>query len=269
MDEGLVHPCHELDESPEHRVLAWLSRQANQETGLVKWIRPDKVTFRVRSEVLGATKAAFTHLVDGRWIDKEEHGTSFRWMVLPSRSCLCPGSTRGENRLSAACGAASEILCPQGIGSKRAVLLSDSSGLLTSSDSLDSNTNGVKSESAQKPMDRLVRDFPRLVREAGIQMTPLQAEDCFAVLGNNLRKWHCDLDVSINDIRLMMEEFIRHPEWCRRSQRSPWQVFLSRRLQLAGLIAYNKRQHPGNRRFVTDDEHWQQYQPHRRNFSLT
>jgi hypothetical protein len=41
----------------------------------------------------------------------------------------------------------------------------------------------------------------------------------------------------------MVDEFIRHPDWCRRSQRSPVMVFTSHKTELLAIIKFNNRKH--------------------------
>jgi hypothetical protein len=127
----------------------------------------------------------------------------------------------------------------------------------TSGDPLLASFNGVKSESAQKPVGVISlakHFFPEVVRGAGIQMTPLQTDT--AALIRVLRHWK-SLGVDLLTMKLMMEEFVRHPEWCQRSKRSPWQVFVSRRGDLASEVAYRQRKDPANRRWAgTGEDYW-------------
>lgn len=246
MDRGLVPPCLELDDTAEHRLLTWASRRTNKD-GLVL-LRPDKVAYRTGREVDGLGTQTFTHLEDDGWIEKVRAGESFRWKVLVPCSC------------------APEIMFkpPQAAGSVATVASHRSGATGYGFGDIRSEAGlRVKSESVRKlrPTNQLAQDFPELVRAAGIQVTPLQTN--YPALASHLRRWH-EAGVSINDIRMLMEEFVKHPEWVRRSSKPPWQVFVGRRDQLASLVARQQRRDPGNRKFLTDD-HWT-YHP-RRSFS--
>ena len=85
-------------------------------------------------------------------------------------------------------------------------------------------------------------------------MTPLQTNG--PALVHHLRNWKAQ-GVDLETMQLMMEEFARHPEWCRNARRPPWRVFVGRRDELASMVSYSQRNDPANRRWSGGgDEYW-------------
>jgi hypothetical protein len=112
------------------------------------------------------------------------------------------------------------------------------------------SSNGVKSKSAQKPVNtvELARDyFPQVMAGTGLGAIRLQSN--WPALARGLKLWKANFGVSTGTIQLMMDEFGRHPEWCRASNKPPWRIFLARRDELASLMETRRRRDPGNRRY--------------------
>lgn len=123
----------------------------------------------------------------------------------------------------------------------------------------DSAKAGLGQESAQpaRTYVRLARDvFPPLMRQHGVGVR--MPQDDLAAFAKNLRDWHDKHEISYDTIRLMMEEFVRHPEWCRRSRGAPWKVFLSRRSQILSLLDAQRGFDPSNRRHQKTEGYWRQ-----------
>jgi hypothetical protein len=228
MEKGLDPPCLELGDDPEHGLLTWLSVKAKD--GVVPF-RPDKVSFRVGREVGVFRQAPFTTLVDDGWIEKEHHGESFRWKVLVA--CFCGRDFRPPPLAALASGVS--------ISAERVGNGASGHG---SGDSGYEALVGVKSRSIQKPVrpcTALARDvFPQLLRDAGI----VNLDNDTPGLASHLTRWKREDGVSINDIRSMMTEFVRHPEWCQRARVAPWQVFVRKRQELINLTISRRRRDP-------------------------
>jgi hypothetical protein len=230
MDRGLVPPCLELGDEPEHRLLDWAGRRAGKD-GLIR-LGQDKLLYRAEQDArVGAE--SFQHLEDAGYIEKISAGDSYRYRVL----VFCP--CKGGNPPSSSPALRREYMLPH--NEPGLEVGEDASWLVTS--------NGVKSESVQKSATTVSLAkyfFPEVVRAAGIQMTPLQTNG--PALASHLNRWKLQ-GVDLETMKLMMEEFARHPEWCRRSRKTPWQVFVGRRGELASLLAYRMRKDPANRRW--------------------
>jgi len=178
----------------------------------------------------GAGPEIFQHLEDGGFIEREYHGDSYRFRVIVF--CSCGGNPqtpdpalRWEGRLARS----AEVPDPAFGGSRFLVRAS-------------SRAAAKKSPDTTMSLARYF--FPQVVKGAGIQMNPLQANA--PALAHHLNRWKLQ-GIEVTVIRLMMEEFARHPEWCRRSQKSPWQVFVGRRGDLASLVAAQQARDPGAR----------------------
>jgi hypothetical protein len=80
----------------------------------------------------------------------------------------------------------------------------------------------------------LARDvFPQLVTE-----NPFQRN--WPALARNLKLWHKD-GMNWDFMRWMMEEFAKHPEWCRRAKTPPWRVFLARKQELVTMVLHEQQ----------------------------
>jgi hypothetical protein len=108
----------------------------------------------------------------------------------------------------------------------------------------------------------LARDFfPDLCRENGITY-PVGTG--WLGLAGALKQWQEKYEIGLDEAKLMMQEFVRHPQWCRQSRKPTWQVFLARREQLQYLVLAKKRRDPGARRFAAGRVWWSQPERHRR-----
>jgi hypothetical protein len=117
--------------------------------------------------------------------------------------------------------------------------------------SVSCSLNGVKSESVRTTVT-LARDyFPQVISMNGYSNSKWPA------LAHHLNQWKTQ-GVTINTIRLLMDEFGRHPEWIRRSNKPPWRVFVAMRDDLEALLATRQRRDPGNRKWSAGqgDEYW-------------
>jgi hypothetical protein len=184
----------------------------------------------------GAGMETFQHLEDGGWIERVSIGDSHRYRVLVSCSCGGGDSPTSSPALR-----------------REYSLRLDDRPVVSVNESVSVGDvdvpNGVKSESAQKPVSTVYLSkcfFPAIVRAAGIQMNPLQTNG--AALTQHLNRWRLQ-GVDMLTIQLMMEEFARHPEWCRGARRPPWRVFVGRRDEIASIVAFRKTKDPSNRRW--------------------
>jgi hypothetical protein len=261
MDEGLDPPCLELGDDPEHRLLAWLTRKANKRTGVVPY-EYERLIERAAKGVFGSahrvrpTEQAIRHLFDGDYLQKVDFGASFGFKVLVR--CFCAEKIP----LSPPQAVRRSIVMPEGHGDGPGPSVA-CSGFVCSG--LSDVLTGVKSESVQKSDTTfsLARDFfPQVVEQAGIQMNPLQAN--FPALASHLNRWKAQ-GVDLSTMRLMMEEFVNHPDWCHRSNRSPWRVFISRREELVSIVLQRQQRDPAARRFsdnpIGQGSYWNRHTP--------
>ena len=233
MDKGLVPPCLELGDGPEHRLLAWAGRHTGRQ-GLVM-LSPDRLEYRLGQEVPGVGVKTFTHLEDGGWIEKVRTGESYRYRVLTCCSCGSGGFPQSYDPALRR-----EYMLPH---NEPRLAVGESSRL-----AVGASPGGMEG-SAQKPVTTVSLSkyfFPEVVRAAGIQMTPLQTNG--PALAHHLNQWKLQ-GIDLSTMQLMMEEFARHPEWCRRSRKPPWRVFIARRDELASIVAFRKRKDPARRRW--------------------
>lgn len=108
----------------------------------------------------------------------------------------------------------------------------------------------------------IARDvFPALCRQNGI--TYLPGTDWRPIAGT-VKRWGLQYGITVEEAHQMMEEFVRHPEWCQRSRKSPWAVFIQRREQLQYLVTAQQQRDPGSRRFAGQgQEYWIGSRPER------
>jgi len=205
----------------------------------------DRLLERASSGVFGSPhrtrpiEQAMKHLADGDYIGRVDIGTSWGMEVLVR--CFC-SSISGENHPFPLAAGDSEAIVMR--GAHRDGEPPCSVGLRSVS------SNGVKSESAQKPVNtvELARDyFPQIMAGTGLGGIRLQSN--WPALARNLKLWKINYGASVDTIQHMMEEFARHPEWIRQSNKPPWRVFLARRDELAALIETRRRRDPGNRKY--------------------
>jgi len=185
----------------------------------------DKLYYRA-----GAGPEVFQHLEDGGYIEREYHGESYRFRVVVF--CSCGGNPQTPDT----------ALRWEGSLARSAWVPDPAFGGLGFTNRASNGAAAKKSPDTTVSLARYF--FPQVVQGAGIQMNPLQT-NAFA-LAHHLNRWKLQ-GIEISTMRLMMEEFARHPEWCHRSKKSPWQVFVGRRGDLASLVATQQRKDPGAR----------------------
>jgi hypothetical protein len=196
----------------------------------------DKLEFQLK-KVPGAGMETFQHLEDGGWIERVSIGDSHRYRVLVF--CSCGGghppspevALRRESRLRL-------DEPPLAVGGSDAWLVS----------SVGVSPGGMEG-SVQKPTSTVSLAkffFPEVVRRAGIQMTPLHTNG--PALAHHLNRWKLQ-GINLNTMGLMMEEFARHPEWCQRSRKPPWRIFIAKHDELVSLVTHRQGNDPSNRRW--------------------
>lgn len=133
-------------------------------------------------------------------------------------------------------------------------------------ESSEARRTGGMEESAHKygpapknPSSRAVQMarelFIDLCEEHGIANIPYPK---WSGLARRLRQWEEEEGIDLNLSRQMMEEFVRHPEWCRSSTKLPWEVFVYRKNKLMSLVTNRLRRDPANRRYSSSNgaEYW-------------
>jgi len=187
----------------------------------------------------GAGPEVFQHLEDGGFIEREYHGDSYRFRVVVFCSC-------GGNPLKVAPGDSEPVLSLRdGTGEPPM-----GSGFRVGDDVFGLSSQGFKSKSVQKPINtvQLARDyFPQVM--AGTGMRGIRLQSNWPALAKNLKLWKVNYGATITSIQQMMDEFARHPEWCRASNKPPWRIFLAKRDELATLAAAQQARDPGNRKY--------------------
>lgn len=229
MDGGVVPPCLELGDEPEHMLLTWAGKRASKD-GMIR-LGQDRLFYRAERDT-GAGAESFQHLEDAGYVEKIRTGESFRYRVLIF--CDCKGGNPPNGGTASA---------------REYSLRLTTQGSWTANGLTVGGFSGEMEESAQKPVTTVSLAkyfFPQVVRSAGIQMNPLQTNS--HALAHQLNQWKLQ-GVDLGVMQLMMEEFVRHPEWCRRSRKPPWQVFIGMRGELASIVAFRKRKDPVRRRW--------------------
>jgi len=95
--------------------------------------------------------------------------------------------------------------------------------------------------------------FPDLCRQHNIMILPGQYD--WRPLARALRGWEQDFGINLLMVRQMMEEFVRHPEWCQ-NKTFPWKVFLARRDKLMDLVSTQRRRDPARFSKGQDRSFW-------------
>jgi hypothetical protein len=241
MEGSLVPPCLELGEGPKHRLLTFMTRKTGRQ-GLVL-MSEDRLHYQS-----GADEDSFQYLEDADYIERVTCGESFRYRVLVF--CLCGG---GNPPGFPAAGGREPML-----GAKRR--MGDPTGLAVGVIPGAFAFNGVKSESVQNPVSLLARDFfPTVLPEN------IRPQCKFEAMARNLKTWKPKYGISIETLRLMMEEFGRHPEWYHRSRTPVWRVFLARRDQLVTLVTSQQARDPAarvnSRNYTGPGSYWDCHTP--------
>jgi hypothetical protein len=87
--------------------------------------------------------------------------------------------------------------------------------------------------------------FPNLVEDHNLETIPRKLY--WKLLYGQVQKLEQEYQVDLPFVRRMMEEFVRHPLWCKRSRRPAWQVFVGRREELLKLVLIQRRRNPHHR----------------------
>jgi len=248
MNEGLVPPCSELGQSPEHTLLYWMSTHVNAR-GVVR-------DFDDRTKVF-----ALRHLIDGGYIEKLTFEDSYRFKLL----IRCPGQESFFEKVSPRASSASpqdtNLSRSDGLGagadeSARFHRADEVTGMsITELETTDSewHPSAKKRERRQDPEVLLARDvFPDLAR---LNKRDRRLHEVGPLVGQ-LRLWEKKYGYDWAFVRLLMEEFGKHPEWYR--GRPAWEVFVTRRRVLAALVVHRQKRDPSNRRWGTNRgrEYW-------------
>jgi len=245
MGEGLVPPCPGADLEGRHTLLTWVTKTRNRRTGLVL-LGVDKLYYQY-----SASEDNFAYLRDIGYIEKVTVGESYRYRVLVF--CTC----KGDDSLRApAAGGSEPIMREAQMGEPRTGLEVGPDG------SLFVASRGVKSRSVQNTV-QLARDFfPLVLERAGMDKMPDQKVYAIA---HHLNMWKTRYDYSLSTMRLMMEEFGRHADWCRRSKKPAWQIFLGRHDELHALVSAQQKRDPAARRFregwTGEGSYWNRHTP--------
>lgn len=234
MDEGLVPPCLELGRA-EHAALRYMSRKTGRR-GTVPLDRDTLVQRLSGSPTwLSDAGAVLTHLEDGGYVRKVD-GEGFE--VL--RPCFEESHSPPEKKVGEDPQTSSGASGAQYYGAQRlygASSLSDRREDRRASIGIEalasSNSNWLMRRSnVRSPVPGLVSDFFNTAVEHGLMH---RFEIDRTGLGQNLKFWLED-GVTVDTVREMITEFVQHPEWVRRSKRSAWLVFVSRRRDLFGIV---------------------------------
>ena len=105
----------------------------------------------------------------------------------------------------------------------------------------------VKQGSVYRRDDLCRYFFPNLVEDSRLETIP--RDMYWKPLCSQVKRLQFKYNLDLPFVRRMMEEFIRHPEWCQHSPRAAWQVFVSHWQQLIKLVQLQQHRDPGSRRF--------------------
>jgi hypothetical protein len=231
MDNGVVPPCSELGQgTPEHLVLAWMSVKIKRPTEYQLLL--NKIAEGVFDSRHGQGRAdeALRHLFDQdtEFIRKVDFPGG-PWGLEVVQKCWCKGSPvdllpRGSRRLRRVSNMQAAPACW--------VKHTSVSGVVSLSDVVIRSSDQIEKYTPKSI--KLAKDvFAQLVEE-----NPLQRNS--AALADNLKRWHRD-GMEWTFIEQMMEEFAKHPEWCRRAKTPPWRVFLARKQELVTMVLHEQQ----------------------------
>ena len=253
MDDGWAKPCSDSD-AGFNGVHEWVTRRSRRRKSRIIPLGWDGLISAISRDLAFSwreTADALQSLLDLEWAEKVDEG--FRVLVEKNLAELAaqPGAAGREG------------------GSLVAKRLDADDAIfpLFGEASAASRIPGVMGKSAQfyggtrtpRPSGlrvELCRDFFTNLVEAH-RMETIPGHLYWRGLCSQVKKFQGDYQVDLTFVRQMMEEFVRHPEWCQRSRRPAWQVFISRREELLGLVKLRQRHHPGDRRYqVEGDQGW-------------
>lgn len=236
MDEGLVAPCLELGRA-EHDALRYMTRKTNRK-GVVP-LKREWLASRLQREIFnwGVTSASavITHLEDGGCILKLD---GYGYEVLRPCDCDAPRKKVGEDSPTGCAPAtaghiiarSAEICSPPSGLSERGQRRGGYKELEFNS----STSRSVRRSNTRSPVPGLVSAFFFTATQYGLMHS---FETNRSGLGKHVKIWLAD-GLPPDMVREMIKEFVRHPEWMKRarSQRSAWEVFVSRRFELIRII---------------------------------
>jgi len=236
MGGDVVPPCSELGQSGEHRLLFWMSGRAKNKHRVVP-LEYDEIVRRGWDRSPGRNEQRLVHLVDGGYLERVDFGESFSFRVLvPCKENPLILSTRPSGGRAAM------------VASTDAAIAAPITSVVSQSDVRVGNFNGPRSAPNYVTLARDI--FPQVVSQ-----TPLQSN--WPALAINLKRWPEKYGIDFPLVHQMMEEFARHPEWCRRSRNAPWRVFLTHRQDLVDRVLHQQRKDPAARvGHLRGEEYW-------------
>ena len=224
MGDGVVPPCLDgLGQCGEHQLLRWMTRKTNRR-GVVP-LEYERLVRRATDRRPAQNGQRLRHLIDGGYLEKIDIGETFGFKVLVPCGCqeIFP-----------------LIFSARPAGGSEAMIPLRSNGVIASQERPDLSDGSVRPQKSNGPPSALnsvtlAKDiFPQLVA-----LNPLQNN--WHALAANLKRWPERYGIDFPLVFQMMEEFAQHPECCQRSRNNPWQVFLSRRDQLLGLVRHQQQ----------------------------
>jgi len=233
--------------------LEWLGRKANRR-GIVA-MEYDRLEDRIYREVgIRHPREVLGYLIP-YYIEKAYEGEPIRFRILVK--CGCQNFSREDCSAPPAAGGRGTSLAAKPLGTRpepsgASEAESRRGEASQANKTITSFFTTPPSRKKWPPDVELARDyFPQLLLQHG--HTRFTSWTNVPAFSRNLRQWHDRDGIDYPMIRLMMEEFAHHPEWCRRSKNMPWKVFLARRTQLTEILLVQQRKDPANRRFSNGD----------------
>jgi len=177
-----------------------------------------------------------TTLRDLGWLEKLDTG----WSV--SMDCPCSQkSIRGESPFAARGDCDPNIVAQRRSEARRGPR-SEAEGIeVEAFGVMEESARGPKRTTKNNPRLTLARDFfPQLCRDHRIPIPGYS----WVPLARHLRLWQENYGITNVQAQEMMEEFVKHPQWCLRSSSVAWRVFVGHREQLLSIIATRQRRDP-------------------------
>jgi hypothetical protein len=261
MAEGLVHPCLDLgDNTPEHRLLYWMTQRARSRDQLVA-MPYDDLLVRAAWKIFGTSRTSevpgiLRILTDSNYIDRVDFEGSSRFKVLVR--CLGQNPSGELSPVPPAAGERRDSLAPKALGWPGATgfeavgLPVQRTGRARPTEIGTPSSTVFCPPSAQNSKPGL-GEVVKLFMDTAIQermMLPGSMD--VRAFSRNMSRWVKDYEISPQMIKQMIVEFSHHPEWCQRSKKPAWQVFVSRRTELLSTVVYEQRRNPGSRKYHQD-----------------
>jgi hypothetical protein len=244
-------PCHDPDLDVVHESL---TRRAGRKRNIpMELAALVEVTSREESLSAQTVSDAIWSLIHTGKVDQTDKG--FLITEKFSGTFRIPGFGRGEP----------VSLVAQRLGDRDTVYPDEASEASRTNGTTSRNRRpGVKQRSAQNEVGpgtgklrvQLCRDFfPSLVEDHGLETIPRDLY--WRALVSQVKRLELVYRVNTPFVRQMMEEFVQHPEWCRRSHRPAWRVFVSRWQELVKRVhAQHNRARRNDTRHTGGIEHW-------------